>query len=56
MSLSHCPLCVALALVSSVRGLSLALLVWGMIGPRRRPEAGAHVGASPALAAAVTAS
>lgn len=28
MSLSHCPLCVALAVISTLRGLSLALQVW----------------------------
>jgi hypothetical protein len=55
MSLSHCPLCVALAVISSVRGLSLALLAWQLIAPQRRPEAAAAL-ASPALAVAVTAS
>jgi len=28
MSLSHCPLCVALAVISTLRGFSLALQVW----------------------------
>jgi len=28
MSLSHCPLCMALAVVSTARGLSLALQLW----------------------------
>jgi hypothetical protein len=39
MSLSHCPLCVALAVLSTVRGLSLALLAWQLIAPQRRPDA-----------------
>jgi len=39
MTLSHCPLCMALAVLSTVRGLSLAVLVWRLIvpAPRRRP-------------------
>lgn len=28
MGLTHCPLCLALALVSTLRGAALALLVW----------------------------
>jgi hypothetical protein len=28
MGLSHCPLCLALAVVSSLRGAALAVLVW----------------------------
>ena len=28
MSLSHCPLCVALAVIGTLRGFSLALQVW----------------------------
>jgi hypothetical protein len=55
MSLSHCPLCVALAVLSTVRGLSLALLAWQLIAPQRRPEAEA-TGASPGLTVAITAS
>jgi hypothetical protein len=33
MSLSHCPLCMALAVLSTVRGLSLALLFWRLVAP-----------------------
>jgi hypothetical protein len=55
MSLSHCPLCVALAVLSTVRGLSLALLAWQLIAPQRRPEAEIALGC-PALPVAVTAS
>ncbi|MFU8884613.1 MAG: hypothetical protein ACNA8O_04060 [Cyanobacteriota bacterium] len=36
MTLSHCPLCLALAVLSTVRGLSLAVLVWRLIVPARR--------------------
>jgi len=28
MGLTHCPLCLALAVVSTLQGASLALLVW----------------------------
>ncbi len=45
MTLSHCPLCMALAVLSTVRGLSLAVLVWRLIVPARRR--------SPVLLAAV---
>jgi hypothetical protein len=48
MSLSHCPLCVALAVVSTVRGLSLALLAWQLIA--------APLPAGPITPVAVTAS
>ncbi|MGB5136328.1 MAG: hypothetical protein WBN89_14250 [Prochlorococcaceae cyanobacterium] len=40
MSLTHCPLCIALAVVSAVRGLSHALLVWQLL-------AAAHGSAEP---------
>jgi hypothetical protein len=53
MSLSHCPLCVALAVLSTMRGLSLALLAWQLIAPLRRPDAAL---AGPVLPVAVPAS
>lgn len=36
MSLTHCPLCLALAVVSTARGLSLAVLLWQLRADRRR--------------------
>jgi hypothetical protein len=43
MSLTHCPLCIALAVLSAVRGLSHAVLLWQSLpagrtaAERRRP-------------------
>ncbi|MCU0528391.1 MAG: hypothetical protein MUD04_02630 [Cyanobium sp. Prado107] len=31
MSLTHCPLCIALAVLSAIRGLGHALLVWQLL-------------------------
>jgi hypothetical protein len=39
MSLTHCPLCLALAVVSTARGLSLAVLLWQLLAAGRRPGA-----------------
>jgi hypothetical protein len=36
MSLTHCPLCLALAVVSAARGLSHGLLLWQLLGGERR--------------------
>jgi hypothetical protein len=35
MSLTHCPLCMALAAVSAARGLSYGLLLWQLLAGRR---------------------
>jgi len=37
MSLTHCPLCIALAVVSAARGLSLAVLLWQLCAAGRSP-------------------
>ncbi|MBD2549020.1 hypothetical protein H6G65_05385 [Microcystis elabens FACHB-917] len=45
MSLFHCPLCIALAVVSAARGLSLAALLWQLRAVGRCPgqaRAGSH--------------
>lgn len=38
MSLTHCPLCMLLAVVSAARGLSYGLLVWQLLAGRSRPS------------------
>ncbi|MCP9928152.1 hypothetical protein [Cyanobium sp. CH-040] len=35
MSITHCPLCVALAVLSAVRGLSHAVLLWQLLAAGR---------------------
>ncbi|MEO1003878.1 MAG: hypothetical protein AAFX65_12300 [Cyanobacteria bacterium J06638_7] len=46
MSLTHCPLCVAMAVLSAARGFSHALLIWRLLR-RREGSAGSALG--PAL-------
>lgn len=38
MSLSHCPLCLALAVLSTVRGIGLAVQVGALLLQRRPPR------------------
>ena len=38
MSLTHCPLCVGLAVLSAVRFMAHAVMLWQWLAPRQRAQ------------------